>query len=506
MIPSRLLLPAERLLAALTDPARRERTLLLVIAGYVAVWTLYGAFAKASQDIHFDMAELFAWSREPALGYAKHPPLAAWLVRYWFMAFPATDWAYYLLAMTNVGVGLLLAWRLAARYLDGEKRVIALALLTLIPLYSFHALKFNPNTVLIPLWALTTLWFIRSFETRNGIAAAIAGVAAAASMLGKYWSIFLLIGLVLAALTDSRRKEYFSSTAPWITIVAGGIALAPHVYWLFANDFAPFSYALIVHGTGLFGALVASSLGYLAGGIGYVALPVLLALAVMRPSRAACVDIVWPPAPARRLAPIAFWAPLLLPAVLAPMFGFGINSLWTMSAWALLPVILLSSSLTSVSRAAAAPIVALAIVAPFAFLTASTFIASAIHRAGVKPEAAHGSLLAERVMQAWREVTARPLRYVGGEAGLSYAVSFYAQDHPSAFPELEASVAPWIDRQRLKQTGISLVCPAENIACVNKIDAYAGSAGRRTEVELARSFFGSVGNPARYVIVVVPPA
>ena len=164
MSPSRLLLPADRLVAALADPARRERTVLGVLAAYVALWTLYGAFAKASQDIHFDMAELAAWSRELAFGYSKHPPLAAWLVRAWFTLFPSADWAYYLLAMTVVAVALWIAWRLSGRYLDGEKRVVALALLTLIPFYNFHALKFNPNTVLLPLWAATTLWFIRSFE------------------------------------------------------------------------------------------------------------------------------------------------------------------------------------------------------------------------------------------------------------------------------------------------------------------------------------------------------
>ena len=75
----RLIAPVERLVAALTDPGRRERTLIAVLFAYVAIWTLYGVLAKASQDIHPDMAELVTWSRELALGYPKHPPLSAWL-------------------------------------------------------------------------------------------------------------------------------------------------------------------------------------------------------------------------------------------------------------------------------------------------------------------------------------------------------------------------------------------------------------------------------------------
>ena len=147
-----------------------------MLLAYTAVWTLYGVLAKASQDLHFDMVEVVAWSRELALGYPKHPPLAAWLARAWFSVFPFADWAYYLLAIGTAALGLWIAWSLSARYLDAEKRVLGLALLTLTPFFNFHALKYNVNTVLIPLWAATTLWFLRSFETRSLGYAALAGL------------------------------------------------------------------------------------------------------------------------------------------------------------------------------------------------------------------------------------------------------------------------------------------------------------------------------------------
>jgi 4-amino-4-deoxy-L-arabinose transferase-like glycosyltransferase len=502
---SRLLLPADRLVAALSDPVRRERAVLGVLAGYVAIWTLYGALAKASQDIHFDMAELAAWSREPAFGYSKHPPLAAWLVRAWFAIFPAADWAYYLLAIVVAAVAVWIAWRLFARYLDGEKRVVALALLTLIPFFNFHALKFNPNTVLLPLWAVTTLWFIRSFENRNRADAALAGVGAAACMMGKYWSIFLLAGLGIAALIDPRRSAYFRSSAPWITIAVGAIALAPHLVWLVANDFLPFSYAMAAHGTGSIASIFTRAAGYLGGAIGYAAFPVLLVLAVARPSGAALADALKPATPARRLAATSFWLPLLLPALLAPAFGIEINSLWTMSAWALLPVVLLSSPHVVVTRAAAAKIVAVAIALPMVLLAASPFIASGINRGGVIPSAAHGRLVAEQLARAWHEVTPRPLQFVGGDALLTYAAAFYLPEKPQAFPELNERISPWIDQAKLARAGIALVCGSDDRSCVQMIEARAGSTGRRFDVEVAREYFGTAGPSARYLIIIVPP-
>src|SRR6266700_5655241 len=120
----------ERLLESLIDPRRRERAVLAWLAGYAGLWSVYGAIAKGSQDIHFDMGEMVAWSREVTFGTPKHPPLPAWLVRAWFWVFPLEDWAYYLLAILLATAALWIACFSLAAYLTPEKRVIGLALLT----------------------------------------------------------------------------------------------------------------------------------------------------------------------------------------------------------------------------------------------------------------------------------------------------------------------------------------------------------------------------------------
>ena len=95
--------------AALADSVRGERTVVIVLVCYVALWTLYAVIAKGSQDIHYDMAEQFGLSHELAFGHAKHPPLAAAVVAAWFAVFPAADWAYYLLAVSTAALALSLA-------------------------------------------------------------------------------------------------------------------------------------------------------------------------------------------------------------------------------------------------------------------------------------------------------------------------------------------------------------------------------------------------------------
>jgi hypothetical protein len=507
------LAPIERLLAALVDPVRRERAALTLILVYVGAWTLYGIIAKGSQDIHPDMSEQFVLSRELAWGYAKHPPLAMALVRAWFAVFPTTDWAYYLLAMTTAGVALWVAWRLCGRYLDPRKRAVGLALLTLIPFVNFHALKYNQNTVLMPLWALTTLFFLRSFETHRLLDAALAGVAAAACMYGKYWSVFLILGLGVAALVDSRRAAYFRSPAPWMTIAAGALALAPHVAWLIESDFMALSYPIFAHAAASFAASLLAAVRYLAGSAGYVAAPLVILFALARPSRAAVADSAWPATPERRLAAAAFWAPLLLPAVVAIFTHVQLTSLWSMSAWALLPVMLLSSPLVTITQRAATRAVAIAATFPFVMIAIAPAIAFATHRAGLPASAAHSSLLAGAVERLWRETTDRPLRMFGGVDDFTDGVSFYLRSHPFAAHVLEAGMSQAME-ERIAREGIALLCPARPrepaaaAACRNAAAAIASRfpPGRGEEIEVSRRYMGIEGEPAGYLIITIPPS
>ncbi len=493
-----MLAPINALRDALIDPARRERSVLVSLAAYLVLWTIYGTIAKSSQGLHPDMTELIAWSRDLAWGY-KHPPLAALIVRLWFSVFPVAEWSYYLLAMLMPTIALWIVWRLSADYLDIEKRVIGLALLMLVPFFNFHALKFNVNTVLIPAWAATTLWFLRSYKTHSPVYAALAGVGAAACMLGKYWSVFLLAGLAVAALIDKRRAGYFRSAAPWITICVGLIVIAPHLLWLYRSDFEPFGYAMIVHGGKPFVDTAYTVLGYLAGSLGYVAIPVIVVLAAARPSRATIAEMVWPGDTERRLAAAAFWAPLLLPAVGALASGIEITSLWSMTAWTLLPTLLLSPPAVTLRDIDTRRILAAAVAIPLLMLIASPVIAVVAQRNGPHPASAQSDLLAAQVERAWHEITPQPLRYVGGEADLAFGIIAYASERPRALTDMPQQVAA-----ELARSGMVLVCFAEDAGCSSKASAQAAT-GRRIESEIVRNYLSFAGKPQRYTILIVPP-
>ena len=496
-----------RLFDALIDPPRCERTFACLLGGYLAAWTIYAVLANGGQDVHFDMGELVAWSREISLGTPKHPPLAVWLVEIWFSVFPLEDWAYYLLAVLLPTVSLWVAWRVSARYLSPEKRVIGVVLLTLVPFYNFHALKLNANTVLLPLWAATTWWSLRALDTRQVGWAALAGVGAAASMLGKYWSIFLIAGLGLGVLADPRRGAYFRSLAPWVTIIVASALLVPHAAWVVAHDFQPFRYAKGVHDAS-FVAAARSSFGFIAGAFAYIVAPIVLGIFATRPNWRAIGDTLWPVDQERRAIVVTFVAPLLLAALVAPLMQVRIVSLWSMPAMTLLPVLLFSSPRMTISREAAIRILALAIGFPLIMVALSPAIAFVIHRQGAANYRDHYRLIAQSIEHAWRERTDRPLRIVGSEPDLVNGISFYLHDRPSTFSILGPELTPWVDDDRIAREGIAMACPEAETDCIRAMTARElryPIAASTERVTLTRRYLGTLDTPVTYRIMVLPP-
>jgi 4-amino-4-deoxy-L-arabinose transferase-like glycosyltransferase len=497
----------DRLLDALADPVRGERAVLAVLVCYAGIWTLYGVIAKGSQDLHFDFGEMYSWSLDTSWATPKHPPLAPWLVHLWFTLFPRTDWAYYLFAMLVASLALWFAWRMLERYLDGEKRVVGLALLSFVPVFNFHALKFNNNAISLPTWAATTWLFLRAFETRRADFAALAGLAAGAAMLSKYWSIFLLAGLGIAALLDRRRHDYFRSAAPWITIGVGILVIAPHLVYVTTHGWRTFEWTFSSHPAVDEWAALRSALDYIAGTAGYAAAPVLITLIATRPAGAAIHDMLWPPEPDRRLVIFAFLVPLLLPALAALIVGGKLVSIWALAGLVPLPVILLSSRLILLTRTAALRILALAVALPLSALIVSPMVAFVIHRFGTDTDSPHYRLVAQAVEKVWRETTDQPLRIVGSYENLVSGTLFYYRDGPSAYDIAGPRMTPWIDDAQLARHGLAMVCPADNVMCMNALNARAALArgGKRAEVDISRYYLGSATPPQRFVIAIVPP-
>ncbi len=494
------------LVEGLCDPHRRRRVALGLICAYAAAWTLYGVIAKSSQDVNADMAEMVIWSREPALGYPKHPPLLAYIIRFWFSIFPLADWAFTLLAVATVSAGIYLAFELNGIWLDREKHAAAPLLLAVIPFYNFLGLKFDQNSALIPLWALAMWALMRSLETRRSGWAVLTGLVAAAAILTKYWSGLLLAALAFTALADYRRNAYLRSPAPWITAFVFILAVLPHAIWLVVEKFPPITWVATRRLASSSADFVRSLAEYAFGTIGYGAVAIILVALLVRPSGAAVRDSWFATEPPRRPATVLFWTPLALPILAALALRTNLLSLWNAPAYNLLPVMMLASPLVVVSRTAVIRLAAIVTAVTLIALAAAPFIALTTLKRGVENNAEYAKLAAAATERAWQETTDAPLRLVAGPFTLVSSAAFYMADRPSTYADFSHYLSPWVNDARIAHEGIAILCPAQDTACLDGMNALtaAGPSGRRY-VTLQRHWLGFTGAAARFVIAAVPP-
>jgi 4-amino-4-deoxy-L-arabinose transferase-like glycosyltransferase len=502
----RFIVFAHRLVIGLSRPKSGQRLMIGVLVAYWAIWTLYGIIAKSSQGIHTDMGEVVAWSWNLDWGTPKHPPFLPALVRAWFAVFPLDDWAYYLLAVGLVAVAIYFSWLLAGFWLRGPKRAAVPFLLMLVPFYNFLALRLDHNVVLIPLWAVTTYAFARAVRTHSVIWSVVTGVAAGAAVLAKYWSFFLLFGLVVAVLVDRRRLQFLKSPAPWImTAVSFGLSL-PHLIWLEANGYPTLVYAR--HRFAESWSDLADALAnYTGGAIAYVAVPLVLLAILVKPPRQALRDTLLPADADRRFAAVMFWTPLLVAIPFALLTSTSVNALWTMSELSLFGVVLLSSPLVQFKRSAAAVVAMVAIVTSCTALLASPFVALWKNQHEIENHAAYTRELATEVVRVWREATAQPLRYVASDGVIAYSVTFYIDSHPLPISLSSRTRLWWGTAEEIDRSGVAIVCPPLDAVCSKARDRIESgrTVARRVDVVILPHWLGFSGAPRSYAIDIVPP-
>jgi hypothetical protein len=230
-----------------------------------------------------------------------------------------------------------------------------------------------------------------------------------------------------------------------------------------------------------------------------VAVPVIIVLLAARPSRKAIADMPWPADSDRRLVAAVFWGPLLLPALAALVSGTEITSLWSMSAWTLLPVLLLSPPAVTVKEIDTRRILMAAVLLPLVMLLVSPAIAINVQRNGPPAATAQANLLAGEIERLWHQTMPMPLRFVGGDGGLADSVITYAVERPRALPDM-----PPPDASELAHSGQVIVCYAEDENCKSKANTQYPQA-RRVETEIVRNYLRFSGKPQRYTIFIVPP-
>ena len=514
------------LVASAVRPEARLWLVIQLAILHAVLWTFILINLKAAQDVHMDVAEAYGWGQKFLWGYGKHPPLSGWIAGVWFKAFPATDWATYALAMTTVGVGMVICWLLSLRVVDARRAFLVVVMVALYPIFNFKGFKYNPDLLQLVTLPLLVLAYLNAFEKRSWQSGIWFGLAAALALMTKYWVLTMIGAIGLAALIHPDRLKFLLSPAPWVAIATLVVAMIPHIVWLADVHFVPLSYAgdtYSLEDAGLVHQLVA---GYFLHNFALLALPIALAALAMAlvphwfrlllhaPLR--IVTRAWArgPNPGVNFSQaLNVWIIQTIVAVGPPLgalaFSIYMKTDWGISLFFLVPLALAAIPTLRVQSATLVNIAAIWLVLSIATLAASPWIAAREMAANAGNTATYGarSDLARELTQAWHARFASRWAVVAGTMESIQPMVFYSPDHPVALVPIEAWDSGLISRDDVKTYGfIGVFDPADGrLPAFEKWVSETAPNAERMVMTTRRFTHGKAGPSMSWNIYIAPP-
>jgi 4-amino-4-deoxy-L-arabinose transferase-like glycosyltransferase len=481
----------------------------LLLIGFVAVWQAYLSIAYLGGDLHPDVLETWTLGRNIAWGYSKHPPLMGWIARAWTSVFPLSNWSFQLMALTNSAIALWIVDLISRHFVRGDKRLVVLLLLMLLPTYQFHAQRFNANAVLLATWPLATYCFLRSFETRQLGWAVAAGATAALAMLGKYYSLFLIASFAFAAIVHPQRRSYFGSTAPWVSVITGLAALGPHLHWLATTGAKPCAYALATHAGKAFGPSLLEALLFIPGVAMVLVLPAAVWILIAGERLKTFSRDFGALNPGLWLLFLVGIGTMVFPAITAVALGTDMQPIWALQGLFLIAILIVCGAsypirrLYSVNLAVTVigiAVLAVVVVAPV----------HALYRNGHPLHEGRNfyRLAAEELTRQWHAQSDGALPTVGGDDDLAFALAFYSPDHPFYGEHLVNPGIRGLPNKAVLERGWAALCFGEDTACIAAMEGVAARTPRfvRSEFVVHPTLLGQPGASQRFAAIIVPPA
>jgi 4-amino-4-deoxy-L-arabinose transferase-like glycosyltransferase len=516
-----------RLAAWLAERARNPETSLWLVISFAVchavLWTFILINLKAAQDVHMDVAEAFAWGQKFQLGYGKHPPLSGWIAGLWFKFFPVTDWATYALAMTTLGVGLVINWFIALRVVDRRRAFFVVVTLALYPIFNFKGFKYNPDLLQLVTLPLLVLAYLDAFEKRTWRSGIWLGLAGALALMTKYWVLTMIGAIGLAALIHPDRLKFLRSPAPWVAIATLVVAMIPHLIWLKDVDFVPLTYAGDVYGLSSRAQSAQLVLGYVGHNLALLALPVALgALALAWPPR--WLARAWSGGEnageragrdprINRAQALNIWMIQAIVAIGPPLGGLAftvyVKTDWGISLFFLVPLALVAIPSLRVREAALFRIAAIWLVLTLATLAASPKIAALEMAENPNSASSYGarSQLARELTEVWHSRFGSRWAVVAGTTEIGEPMTFYSPDHPAPFTPGEVWSSGLTSLEEARRLGFIGICDSTDgrlPACEAWMEANAKDAEKMV-MTTQRFFQGHPGPSIDWKIYLAPP-
>ena len=317
----------------LSKPADLGKLTGCFVVFHVLLWLILTTFTHRAP--HWDNMEEIVWAQSFQWGYYKHPPFSTWVYTFWTSLLGQHFWVTYFSSLFNIGLMLLIMWRIALMVMNPARALMAVVLSAIIFYHSVHGIISDQNTLQLMPIALMAWLLLLSVRVGGWWRWALMGLAAAICVLTKYSAVvwFAVMGLWL--IQDKRMRDWRVWCLVLLSVLTCVLALWPHIDWLIRENYPTFQYAEYQAG----GRGVSENWrklgGFLSAQAGRI-VPLLLAVGIVRyhlrkePVVAQVAVFDEPTRAEWRFVDILALGPMVL-AILLGMAGVNLNANWAVT-------------------------------------------------------------------------------------------------------------------------------------------------------------------------------
>jgi dolichol-phosphate mannosyltransferase len=188
--------------------------------------------------------EAYYWnySQHPALSYFDHPPMTAYLIRFFTLIFGDNAFGIHFTAIfISVILSIVLFHFIAGLY---DKRIAFYTVLASSTAFIFAlgSIIITPDGPLLLFWLLFMMAFYRAISQNDLKWWLISGVFLGAAMTSKYTAAFAGLGAAIYLFISPERRKHFSTIGPYLMIFTAFIVFLPVIIWNSQNDWASFRF------------------------------------------------------------------------------------------------------------------------------------------------------------------------------------------------------------------------------------------------------------------------
>jgi len=188
-------------------------------------------------------AYYWSWSREPALSYFDHPPLASYSIWLTTMLFGQTIFGIKFAAVLWF-LGLNIFWgRLVQEMFDNADQtfwtVLALNATIVFELYGF---VLTPDTPLLFAWTACIYALWKLVKTDHPKWWYLAGFFMGLAWLSKYSGIVLVPSVLLFIMVSKQQRKWLLTPHPYLAVGISILVFAPVLIWNAQHDWVSFAF------------------------------------------------------------------------------------------------------------------------------------------------------------------------------------------------------------------------------------------------------------------------